>query len=141
MNFSNKPKTELLRKCRTLLIVCITYYLVTWRTGCPIRFLTGISCPGCGITRAWLAFLHRNIAEAFYYHPLFLLAPLFIVLFLFEDQVDVPKYRWLIYAVAGSFLVVYLLRLIWFPNEIVVCRPQEGILCKILQRLLFSFSQ
>ena len=42
---------------------------------CPILFLTGISCAGCGMSRAWIALLHFNIHEAFMYHPLFFLPP------------------------------------------------------------------
>lgn len=38
---------------------------------CPFLFLWGIPCPGCGMTRAFLALLHLDFAAAFYYHPLF----------------------------------------------------------------------
>ena len=33
--------------------------------GCPFRFFFGISCPGCGMTRAWLAFFTGDVARAF----------------------------------------------------------------------------
>ncbi|WP_373689128.1 DUF2752 domain-containing protein [Clostridium sp. YIM B02551] len=39
--------------------------------GCPIKFLTGISCAGCGMTRAWIRVIHLDFKGAFYYHPLF----------------------------------------------------------------------
>ena len=39
---------------------------------CPIKFITGISCAGCGMSRAWMAFLQLDIAKAFAYHPSFL---------------------------------------------------------------------
>ena len=39
---------------------------------CPIKYITGISCPGCGMTRAWLSLLLRgDLKAAFHYHPLF----------------------------------------------------------------------
>lgn len=41
---------------------------------CPLRRLTGISCPLCGMTRAHLAALHLDFAAAFWYHPMFFLA-------------------------------------------------------------------
>ncbi len=48
--------------------------------GCPIKFATGISCPGCGLTRAWLEALQLHFDRAVAYHPLFWLVPVaFIV--------------------------------------------------------------
>lgn len=41
---------------------------------CPIKKLTGFSCPGCGLTRAHLAALRLDFREAFACHPLFPLA-------------------------------------------------------------------
>lgn len=39
--------------------------------GCPFRFFTGVCCPGCGMTRAYLALLSGDVPAAFAYHPLF----------------------------------------------------------------------
>ncbi|MDR0850900.1 MAG: DUF2752 domain-containing protein [Clostridiales Family XIII bacterium] len=47
--------------------------------GCPIKLVTGIPCPGCGMTRAFLAAARFDFAEAFLYHPLFPLMLLGIV--------------------------------------------------------------
>lgn len=44
--------------------------------GCPIFRVFGVCCPLCGTTRAWLSFLSGEITEAFRYHPLFLISPL-----------------------------------------------------------------
>jgi hypothetical protein len=41
---------------------------------CPLYVSTGLYCPGCGLTRAGLAFLRGNIAQAFGYNIFF---PLF----------------------------------------------------------------
>ena len=43
---------------------------------CPFRRVTGVWCPGCGMTRAfgWLA--HGDVHQSLRYHPL---APLFVV--------------------------------------------------------------
>ncbi len=38
---------------------------------CPIKVLTGFSCPGCGSTRALHALLHLRFSEAFALNPLF----------------------------------------------------------------------
>lgn len=48
---------------------------------CPFHALTGLYCPGCGTCRALHALLHGNVAEAFWFNPLTVLAlPLLIYL-------------------------------------------------------------
>ena len=37
---------------------------------CPFRFLTGLPCPGCGMTRSVVALLHGDLAASLFYHPL-----------------------------------------------------------------------
>ncbi len=48
---------------------------------CIFHILFGINCPGCGLSRAYICFFQGEFAEAFSYHPLFLLIPLMIILF------------------------------------------------------------
>jgi hypothetical protein len=45
-------------------------------TLCPIRALTGVPCPGCGLTRATGALLRGRWGDAIDLHPLILLAAL-----------------------------------------------------------------
>jgi hypothetical protein len=37
---------------------------------CTFHGLTGLNCPGCGMTRGAYAALHGRLGEAFRYHPL-----------------------------------------------------------------------
>ena len=41
---------------------------------CPFRLLTGLTCPGCGSTRAMHQLLHGHIQAAFMLNPLFVIA-------------------------------------------------------------------
>ena len=41
---------------------------------CPIHALTGYNCPGCGATRATHALLHGDVAAAFAFNPLYVVA-------------------------------------------------------------------
>lgn len=43
--------------------------------GCLFRNISGIPCPGCGMSRAWLAALELDLKAAAAYHPLFWLLP------------------------------------------------------------------
>lgn len=44
---------------------------------CPIRWVVGIECPACGMTRAVNALLHLQFLQAFQYHPLVFVAVLY----------------------------------------------------------------
>lgn len=35
---------------------------------CPMKFVTGIDCPGCGLTRAFVAIGHGDLAESYHWH-------------------------------------------------------------------------
>ena len=77
-----KPYHHLLRYALVFLLL----YLVVL-TGCPYCRIFSFSCPGCGLTRAWLSFFLGDIRQAFQYNPFFLPAPLFIVLYVFRDRI------------------------------------------------------
>ena len=102
---------------------------------CPILFMSGISCAGCGMTRAWLSLFRLDFGAAFYYHPLFWLPALLIVLFLFEKRIF-KQWYWLW---AALFLFVYGIRMFAGQGEIVMFRPEEGFLYRMfifLRKLL-----
>ncbi|MDR2157132.1 MAG: DUF2752 domain-containing protein [Clostridiales Family XIII bacterium] len=48
--------------------------------GCPFKLITGIPCPGCGMTRAFLSAAQLDFRSAFAYHPLFPIIPVCAVL-------------------------------------------------------------
>lgn len=51
-----------------------------WWPGCTFRKLTGLNCPGCGMTRATVAALHGQLGAAWRFNPLgMLLLPLVIL--------------------------------------------------------------
>ena len=53
-----------------VLAVALTAWL-----GCPLYELTGITCPLCGTTRAFLSLFRGQLRTAFLCHPLFPLIP------------------------------------------------------------------
>jgi hypothetical protein len=60
------------------------YFFEPGKTGffpsCPFRMLTGLSCPGCGVTRALHQIVHGHFAVAFMLNPLFLISIPFILI-------------------------------------------------------------
>lgn len=67
---------RLIKKHAAILAILSAFLLIFAQTGigCPIRAITGIPCPGCGITRALLAAMRLQWRSAFSLHPLFPLA-------------------------------------------------------------------
>ena len=128
-HFSLKALKE---EIAALAVIAVSYMILRGLgISCPIKFVTGISCAGCGMTRAWKALLlHGDFRQAFYYHPLFLLVIPMIILFLLKDRFS-PKIRKILIGIfVGIFLVTYLIRLLFFQNDIVCVRPSEGIIEK-----------
>jgi len=59
--------------------------------GCPFRFITGFTCPGCGTTRALHQILHGHIYTAFTLNPLLLIALPFLLIALLRYSVIVMR--------------------------------------------------
>ncbi|WP_442911563.1 DUF2752 domain-containing protein [Lachnospira sp.] len=118
-----------------LMIIFFCIILSITRIGCPIKFITGISCPGCGMTRAWIYLLHGDIHLAFYYHPLFFLVPIaFLVTFL--NGKFISKYRNIILLlILLAFILVYIIRMVSGDNEIVTFHPSNNIINRILRNM------
>ena len=63
------------KRCRDFFFFCLLLgvyvaFITLTGIGCPIRFSTGISCPGCGMSRAVLLMLSGHFQAAFRMHPL-----------------------------------------------------------------------
>ena len=64
---SRSVKVKLLIICALAAALAVVWYS---GIGCPILYVIGIPCPGCGMTRAVLACLRLDFAAAFRYHPM-----------------------------------------------------------------------
>lgn len=60
-----------------ILILVVGYFIVmkamSMNTVCVFKNLTGIPCPGCGMTRAFLELCRGNFMDSLIFHPLLLL--------------------------------------------------------------------
>ena len=75
---------------RKILLFCLFgCFLGLWmwlEIPCIPRLLTGVICPGCGMSRAWSSFLHLDLRQAFYYHPMFWSVPLLALYILYDGK-------------------------------------------------------
>jgi hypothetical protein len=129
MEHFQKDIRELIEVGLALGLACLILYLSG--IGCPIRFLTGICCPGCGISRAILAAVSGDLQAAFYFHPLFWFPFLYVILWLFRRNFDSTQVKVFLLMSIMMYLVVYLFRMVT-GSEVVVCRPQTGLIYKII---------
>ena len=101
--------------------VVIGVYLLAMLAGisCPILFVTGIPCPGCGMTRAWVQFFRGNIREAFRFHPLFPLPVVLLGLWPLKGRMSNRMWNGVMAALIFLVLSVWLLRF-FLPEDPVV---------------------
>lgn len=127
-------------KCSVASAIAVIVVLYLFLEGigitCPIKFLTGISCAGCGMSRAWMAALKLDFSTAFYYHPLFLTPPLVLIVFLLKNRIKPQFYKGFMFTIIVLYVMVYLYRLIWGDHEIVAFRPTEGIVVRLIEKII-----
>lgn len=133
-------KVEELKRIKGILpmvIICAVIYGIFHLVGigCPIKFITGISCPGCGMTRAVLSILKLNFKEAFYYHPLVYILPFAAIVLLFKERFSRKFYNAFMIFCVILLMTVYVIRII-VPNEIVVVDPKSGFMVKLVRDIL-----
>lgn len=82
----------------------------TQKSICIIYNTSGIPCPSCGITRAFLSVVKFNFAQAFKFHPLFPVVPILFYSYLKGKQK-------LLIAICLLFIFVWVIRMIlYFPG-------------------------
>jgi len=106
--------------------------------GCLIKFLSGASCLGCGMTRAWIAVIHFDIKKAYEYHPLFPLPLFWLIVFICRKRLNAKLVRILFYISIAMFFEVYIVRLIDKTDKVVTFNLQDGLIYKLLKSFLSS---
>ena len=97
---------------------------------CPIKYLTGVSCAGCGMTRAWVHALTFRFAEAFEYNPVFWIVP-FLAFFCFLLKRKPRTAHIGLVVCLTIMLIAYGIRMADPTDSIVVFAPQESSVYRI----------
>lgn len=114
-----------LRDAAVFLAITAAYIALELALGgdvpCYFKATLGIPCPGCGLTRAFLSLLEGDPASAFFYHPLFFMAPLVAIVVIFKDVASIKKlYRSQLFwwGLVALFLVQWAVRMVLcFPDR------------------------
>ncbi|MBR4733879.1 MAG: DUF2752 domain-containing protein [Lachnospiraceae bacterium] len=133
-NLIKSKKKELLSAIEAILAVILLYAFFHFSgIGCPIHFLTGVSCPGCGMTRAAFALARFHFADAFHYHPLVYVMPLIVLIFLIKRHIPRRLYQILIFTFIILFVTIYLVRMCDPTNDIVEFHPEQGFIFRTIK--------
>ncbi len=62
-------------------------------TVCPLRALTGLPCPGCGLTRSWVWLLHGEPGQAMAANPFGVVALLLAVVVIVGSAIALARRR------------------------------------------------
>lgn len=114
---------KFIKKYIWIILLFAVFLIVTYAfkiINCPIKFLTGFPCPGCGMTRAGFALLRFDFAQAFKYNPLIFIFPIIVWIIVFNERPLISKiYKSNMFWIAILVIVVvtYILRLIFvYPD-------------------------
>lgn len=96
-----------------LLLILIGYYFLNKNFNikivCPIYYLTGLKCPGCGITRCLFSILEGKIIEAYNYNQIvFIMLPFLLAYYIcckiLNKPIKIPNY---------IFIILIIILIIW----------------------------
>ena len=110
MNKITKPLGKIVCSLIFLFGVVILYCS---GVGCVWKYFFDIECPGCGMTRAYIALLDMDFKAAFSFHPMFWSVPVIGMYILCDGKVfRNSKLNYLILVVIGAgFLINYSLKI------------------------------
>lgn len=137
-----KNRKELLNMLSAIIAIVLVYGLFNLMgITCPIKYVTGISCLGCGMTRAWISVLHLDFKGAFYYHPGFLLPLAALILIFLKSQyvknINFYKfYKISMFTIIMLFVIIYVVRIAWIEGDIVVFQPENNILSRFMRNFI-----
>ena len=123
--------TDFLKKYRSLICVAAVLAPFYLTVGCPLRFLAGISCPGCGMSRAVEALLCFDFERAYLMHPLVFLLPVAVAVYFLRRKIPKKLLTTLCISALLIMLVVYIIRLMQ-GNEVVFWNIEKGLFYRLL---------
>ncbi|MCI5598739.1 MAG: DUF2752 domain-containing protein [Ruminococcus sp.] len=67
------------------IVYVVLIYTTDFRIPCPFRYVTGLDCPGCGVSRVILSYLKLDFKTAFYTNPVItVILPILFVDFIYH---------------------------------------------------------
>ena len=107
---------------------------------CPIHALSGISCPGCGMTRGLWSLLNLDFSAAWHYHPAaYALPPTCLAWMILEIQGRKKAAAAVLIGLSVLLIAVYVARLA-HGDEVLSVDPSNGLIGRILTEFSACFA-
>jgi hypothetical protein len=115
------PKIRLYSK-KALLLAGLCLFVFVWR--CPIYHIIGLPCPGCGMSRACLAFLQGNLSKSLQMHAMLIPTGLCAILYCLNKKARKPVlYLWI-----AAMLLYYTWRIVFLWGEQPMVFNEQSVL-------------
>lgn len=136
-----------MKRAKWAVLLVFAYFVLLRKlfiTTCPVVLVTGLPCPGCGMTRACLCLLHLDFAGAWQMHPFIYVLFVFVVYFGIRRYIGGildTENLWKAAAVIGIFMILfYIWRMLrYFPGDPPMSYYYGNVLLKLknIYRYLF----
>ena len=123
----NTTLKRFIKNILVLFILIAIFYMLD--IGCIFKKLSGLSCPGCGMTRAWLSLFKGDIGKAFYYHPLFWMIIVIPAITLIRKRISDSLFNGILICCIVLLMGCYLIRL-FGDSDIVSFNPYNSLIIK-----------
>lgn len=119
------------------IIVLVVYTVlvnVIFHAFCPMVIVTGLPCPGCGMTRALFYLATGRLHQSIYMNPMGIPIACIIIYFFWNRYIIGKKAKGMMLLVVVSIallLIVYVWRMYcFFPNRVPYVYAQNNVLSK-----------
>ncbi|MEE1011082.1 MAG: DUF2752 domain-containing protein [Acutalibacteraceae bacterium] len=133
MKYSVFIKSKLKKYYPYLIIIAVLILFYAF-IGCPTKVFLGVTCPGCGMSRAAEALLKLDFQLAFQMHPLIFFMPAALIILLIRKKIPPKIFDILLIVAAVGMFAVYFFRL-FSGSEVVYIDFKEGLIYKLLQNV------
>jgi len=137
-NICRRILADLKNNYIAILLIIITYILITNIFGafCPSVIVTGLPCPGCGMTRAVIAIFTGRFEAAMHYNPVAILWLLWALYFVISRYIIGKPDKWISHTlsiICIITIIIYVIRMVmYFPDETPMTYYKNNIMSKIV---------
>ena len=132
----NEYKSYILSLASILALIIVMWI---FNISCPIKHVTGLSCAGCGMSRAIFSALSLDFASAFEYHPLWVaVLPIIVSMVILSANGKYGAAKVVILSAAVLFLATWIIRLA-VGDRIVTFEPDQSLVNRVIHQVSALF--
>ncbi len=117
-------------------VCCIILMNVIFHAFCPMVVLTGLPCPGCGMTRSLFLLLTGRVRQSIWMHPMGVPTACLFFYYLWNRYICGKRakgMKFLIIAAILLLIVLYCVRMyLYFPDRVPYVYMKDNIFAKII---------